>query len=523
MQAQKGEGMYCPLSLRSISTDIEHQCDETKPECERCKRSGRNCEGYDRYPVFIHRTQTGYKKRAPLEEVKKTPTTVISFASPDAEATRLISWFWESFARSPPSKYALQSPSHWLDHFIHSSTSNATLHKALLAVSVTRLSRTSDRPDIIKYGRRMYTQSLGLTRKALADPQLSLHDDILATSCVMTLYELFDTTTNNPDGWLDHLCGVYRLLQHRGPGLHNAEASRALFEHSRYLIMLQHLISRKSCVFGEPEWLECPWQDVEKSVEQQIFDQGLKLTSVLETCDRAIEEGSPDVDLTQLFHGCVEIYDDTMQLQEQSVAPAVDADLEGYGPRLDTDSMIARNPAGLMLQITALGVLLGACVSACDVYYRISCVRGIAFREMPGDMTERTTEFLFSRQKIARRIIFSVRTCINERVGAMGAARMIFPLRLTIRQFQPTDPEMEECKALLQRLSGLANQFRGLIRENDCQVVPSDVELIQGNACALAAQWPHLADVSTNKTTHPCWMPEFVGNLPTEALATWAR
>ena len=240
--------------------------------------------------MFVDRTQNGYRRRAPLEEAKVKPTAacVSSLPNPDAEAVRFVSWFWESFSRAPPSKYALQSPSHWLDYFMDWTTALPTLRHALLAVAVTRWSRTCDRPDVLQEGRRLYTESLGLTRKALLDPKQVLHDDVLATTSVMVLYELFDATSESLAGWIDHLTGLSRLLQHRGPQMHTRQASRAIFEHSRYLLMLQHLMARKACVFGRSAWLEEPWRGAEKSVEQRVFDYGLRLSGVFEGCDRAL-------------------------------------------------------------------------------------------------------------------------------------------------------------------------------------------------------------------------------------------
>lgn len=367
----------------------------------------------------------------------------------------------------------------------------------------------------------MYTNSLGMARKALIDPKLALHDDILATSCVMTLYELFDATSDNLDGWLDHLSGIYRLLQHRGPEMHSSAAAHSVFEHSRYLLMLKHLVLRKACILGQPDWLERPWQDMEKSVEQQVFDQGLRLTSVFNRCDLAIEDNSAEVDIVQLFNDSVEIYNTVKKLQVQFVEPAVGMSLEG-GEGSGVDSL--SKPPAIMLNITALGIMLGACVSACGVYYQASSLLAFNFTNTPTKVTDCAIQLFLDRQEIARKIIRSVKICMDEPVGAMGAGRMIFSLRLAIQQFDITDPEMEECKASLEQLSGVGHRFKGFMTlRNSDQVVANDVELIQGNARALAAQWQQLADITTGVTAHSGWMPSQVGNLPIEALTTWAK
>ena len=341
----------------------------------------------------------------------------------------------------------------------------------------------------------------------------------------MTLYELFDSSTNNLDGWLDHLSGIYRLLQHRGPAKHNNTASLTLFEHSRYLIMLQHLVSRKASVLGQPDWLDRPWQDVKKSVEPKVFDEGLKLTSVFERCDLAMKGGSTEVDLSELFTDCVEIYHGISHLQEHHLSSLVKPDLE---PKLlpAADNVIVQNPAALMLNITALGVKLGACKSACDVYQRTSKLLGTADIEVPDSMANRAKLLNYDRRQMAQQIIQSVQICNNERVGAMGAARMIFSLQLAIREFEPGSPEMLECWKMLRQLSDLGHRFKALMRAvapDESTTVPEDVDLIRENAGALAGQWQHMAETHAGISSHSQWMPAYVERLPCEVLATWAK
>ena len=514
------------------------KCDEGKPGCERCKQARRGCEGYERYPVFITKTQAGYVKRAPLEEVKLpsehndlsisdldfSPSTLIyGVSSPDAEATQLVSWFWQSFSRSPPSRYALQNPSHWLDYFMNWNSSILPLRQALLAVAVTRLSRTTDRPDILKTGRRMYTNSLTMTRKALLDPKLALHDEVLATICVMTLYEMFDSSTSNLDGWLNHLSGVYRLLQHRGPKLHLTKAAHALFEHARYLIMLQYLVSRESCVLAEPEWLHCPWQDMEKSVEQQVFDYGFRLTSVYERCDLVMQGCNQEIDILVLLSDCMDIYDGIGRLQDQFIWPAATTDMkDAVSPT--ANPALFKNPAGVMLSITALAIKLGACATACDVYDHVKSDDTV-LANAPDHLRSRAELLHIDRYIVAKHILAMIRECVAERVGAMGAARMMYSLQIAIKQFSPTDPEYEECSTLMETLSGLSRMFRGVMTERapDKPLSTGGLDLIEGNSSVLAAQWQHLAHVCTATQGVLFSMPPQVGYLPCGPLRSWSR
>ena len=376
------------------------------------------------------------------------------------------------------------------------------LQKAMLAVAVTRYSKLGGRPEMLKEGRQLYTDSLSLTRKALFTPDLVLREEILATTCIMALYELFDSTSQTLDGWLDHLSGLSRLLQYRGPKLHCTTASRAIFEHSRYLIMMQHLMARKACVFGQRAWLEDPWAGVAKSVEQQVFDHGLRLCAIFETCDVALQKGSTNSNLIKLFADSIDLYDGIQRLRKQYIAEAVTVDLDS-GPGSGGDTLTANNPAGLLLDITAMGIRLGACASACDIFGRMSdtSVGGLDIGESDFEASCRrivTAVSLFQAcSTLAREIVRSITTCIVERVGSMGAARMIFALRLAMQTLQSSDPAFEEAAALMQRLSGQTSRFGALIGQDtsitSLTLLQRKAELVQGNAVSLAVHWQRLA------------------------------
>lgn len=62
----------------------ETQCDLQEPACRKCTQSGRECEGYARYPIFLNRTVEGPQKRRGLEEAK-IPIRARSNIPPTAE------------------------------------------------------------------------------------------------------------------------------------------------------------------------------------------------------------------------------------------------------------------------------------------------------------------------------------------------------------------------------------------------------------------------------------------------------
>ena len=107
------------------------------------------------------------------------------------EASRFISWFWDSFTTSrwDRAERPTKGP-HWLYLVLTGAAPQPDLDQALLAISVTRYGMTCQDPGIINLGRQFYVQSLGLLQQTLYDGKRSLHDETLATIGVMLLYEV---------------------------------------------------------------------------------------------------------------------------------------------------------------------------------------------------------------------------------------------------------------------------------------------------------------------------------------------
>jgi hypothetical protein len=136
----------------------------------------------------------------PLAEVKEdscTPTfeyhspkliaTVSNYA---VESQQLKSCFWESYWLTNPSEKAWNSTSRWLHHVLEIPDPQPALHEALLAVSVTQCGRLNGNQALRIEGRRLYTRALHLLRLALNEALSVQHDDMLATTGVLILYEV---------------------------------------------------------------------------------------------------------------------------------------------------------------------------------------------------------------------------------------------------------------------------------------------------------------------------------------------
>ncbi len=379
----------------------------------------------------------------------------------------------------------------------------------MLAVSVVRWSRTTQRRDVLDFGRKVYTQSLQSMQKLIIDKSAASHDDALAATCVMAMYELFDPTGVEMDGWLKHLDGVRRLLEFRGPQKHSSAPARAVFEHSRYLLMFKHLISRKACILSQHEWLTMPWQDCEKSTEQKVFDNGLRLAAAFEASDNLIITGSSPNHVLILLKECIAVYDAVSLLLEQ-ITPSIAIDLEP-GPGSFDEGLIVRNPAALMLSITALAIQLGAGDTACGI---LDVARTSAYL-LPINTTSRLLSIRDENRVIAEQIVDSVTTSVNQKVGAMGAARMVFALNLALHQFEQGSVQYADCRQLINQIQGLhdLDDQSATLDSQDMKKYDAvaGLSLVRGNSVAIARKWQGYADEWGDRAKR--WQPQGLRQL----------
>ena len=192
------------------------QCDRKRPVCEKCISTGRTCEGYNRYPIFVNRTVEGLQRRAALEETRpasesgpsvvggrrgvveraqplQRPSSrppVPHVTSPRSNESQFHALFWEEYA---PSTGAVGRPSQfsvWMMEAMNLPDPTPALRHSLLALSVTRRGRKAKNDDLLVQGRGFYGQALQSLQQALYDPRLMWHDDTLAACRTLMIYEV---------------------------------------------------------------------------------------------------------------------------------------------------------------------------------------------------------------------------------------------------------------------------------------------------------------------------------------------
>lgn len=256
------------------------RCNQERPRCSNCTKTGRPCEGYERYPVFINRTVHGIRRRGPLEEAKPgvdlRPNAVTAIytgignglnTNPPFSGARLVlcpsthaiwataflGWFWEDYAPIDGTLYRTMRRPLWLFNAMNLPNPSVALSQSLLALAVVRQGRSSGNETTLNEGRCMYGRALLVLQSDLCDKQRACHEETLAAARAMALYEvspiisscvclkgfsdcskLYEATSNTATSWQSHISGLANLIMSGGPWSYGTPLARALYEEFQY-------------------------------------------------------------------------------------------------------------------------------------------------------------------------------------------------------------------------------------------------------------------------------------------------
>lgn len=204
---------------------VSSQCDETRPSCNQCTRSGRKCKGFKTEPgVLPFRSQNEYasglvearesrRRSAPPTVSSQPPSAaVVGYERASGSSTtetvsmdlaevpaplnvprelQAFTYFAHKYIEGPdPGTLQLWTflNRHKLQYEFPDPSSSLGL--ALGAISFAFFSRTRDVPGAVRSGHLRYVQALSKTKETLSDPQQIITDEALLTVMVLNAYEV---------------------------------------------------------------------------------------------------------------------------------------------------------------------------------------------------------------------------------------------------------------------------------------------------------------------------------------------
>ncbi|CZR57607.1 related to negative acting factor [Phialocephala subalpina] len=268
------------------------KCDETKPTCNQCAKSRRQCPGYkDDFDLVFRNETQATERRARRAVNSKKMSAQITFAnqqsafasSPedvDSKAVIFTNTDSGSLTRFAPPEtisipYEEQAPCFFLTNYViqtreasrgyfdfiepmlEKESPDSHLSLAFGAVAMASL---ANRPN--SRGRALYPQALSAYTKALKavnlalqNPALQKTDQTLAAILMLGFFETIASERSNAMAWYSHIDGAVQLVKMRGKKQLRTKVGNSLFVCVRAQMTTTCLSGSKAPLLGVDWWL----------------------------------------------------------------------------------------------------------------------------------------------------------------------------------------------------------------------------------------------------------------------------
>ncbi|KAL5611178.1 hypothetical protein FOBRF1_007295 [Fusarium oxysporum] len=259
----------------NATDDILYKCGLERPYCARCTRNGRECGGYERPRVFVHRFQksgTPTHTTSPLPAVvsgtphrwkfyvappEDKPTPIPK--SPDLkihEQRQLIARYINDFC--PVLDRALNECER-LHHYwvyvlpqIHGTVD--LLDRSILTLSAAFLGRMMGDERLRNRSMVMYGHAIRDLCKVMSAANFYPNDTILAAIMCLGMSEIYSPPSRAAidHGWVSHNKGGGELLKTRGASILESQLGKGLFLRFRVTGLWTQLVFEASILLKSP-------------------------------------------------------------------------------------------------------------------------------------------------------------------------------------------------------------------------------------------------------------------------------
>ena len=279
------------------------KCDQTRPSCQRCIRSNRQCTGFDQLKFIdegpalrgahadtqaaaqpqspsstSHSSQEPYRPdvaprnvtlpfqimQGPLSPIQSNKwyqgaferAALVSLLAPTVHQDQLLAQFIAS-VQQPFSPPTIRSHSLWLAEVARRPAHSNALNWAIRAISISHLARKTGDDILMESSHRIYGRALLKLNDALQDEKEAFSSDTLSATLLLSFYEIFNCTDR--ESWIRHAGGAGRLIQLRGPDRHRTGFGRLVFAACRNSLIMDAFHRRAECFLAEPAWRHLCW------------------------------------------------------------------------------------------------------------------------------------------------------------------------------------------------------------------------------------------------------------------------
>ncbi|KAK4672141.1 hypothetical protein QC763_100360 [Podospora pseudopauciseta] len=224
------------------------KCDQRKPECTRCHKSGLPCPGYRDLNEVIFRDESSRIIRISRKGERKQTGPVLSPSAANPLLASLTSPADEVGANFFFAKYVFhQDPfstssgyQDWLaTAYCHHDGRFTPLRAAVEAAGLAGLSNINPSPQLTVQSRQQYRHALTAVKEALSNPSQAADDATLMAVILLGLYEMINFDTwDRYHSWTTHIQGATALLDLRGQEQFTRERGGQLYVQIRPQILL---------------------------------------------------------------------------------------------------------------------------------------------------------------------------------------------------------------------------------------------------------------------------------------------
>ncbi|KAF7545656.1 hypothetical protein G7Z17_g9007 [Cylindrodendrum hubeiense] len=255
------------------------KCDETKPTCNQCAKSRRQCPGYKDEFDLVFRNETQATERRAQRANKKALAQKQTKATGVQDANKTA-----SSARRVPDQSVLatlklpidqQATCHFISNFVLLPRYDNTRGYLEFVVPLLQSEKPGshfklafDACAVACFGNRVgsghtfegqalghYTKALASTFAALKDPEVATSDATLAAILMLGLFENISAKQLGTLAWGSHVEGAIQLVKARGKAQSRTKMGLALFVAVRTQMIIHTLTSGKAPIMGVEWWI----------------------------------------------------------------------------------------------------------------------------------------------------------------------------------------------------------------------------------------------------------------------------
>lgn len=306
------------------------RCDRRPGGCKRCEIHNVQCPGYkpESGNGFIFKDMSAYTQneanksyariqhKNSLQRINYRVGTLVQtadgvtngFSTANAQRMALHNEFLQSYLpRQNSASTWSPNPLSFMEilSFHSPAHQNSALQPALDALGLVQLGSIAKDERLLKSAVALYGKALSRLGNDLLREDLRHSDDVLASTIVLSICELYEEISQNNGGWVKHIDGTNQILRMRGPKNIKSELALALYANARNSALMQGLISRKASYMQTPHWRSVGLRHGYDSASSAFYDSAIQVPGLLERCDllRAaplIDTGAIDVLLNDL-------------------------------------------------------------------------------------------------------------------------------------------------------------------------------------------------------------------------------